>query len=226
MNNLVRSAVMLGALMLAAPVLSYVLTPKPIPKSERPNLESLIPKAFSDWRIDPSVIPVLPSPDQRQQLSEIYDQLVNRTYVNSAGTRMMVSIAYGSRQSQRLQAHRQEVCYAAQGFQIENLRYVTERVAGADITVTRMLATSKNRSEPVTYWFTVGSQVVQSRLQRLMVQLQYGLSGTIPDGVLVRVSSLNSDEQLAYQEQLAFINEMLDTMSPQSRKRFVGNIYN
>ena len=223
MNRLIKSGVMIAALMITAPVLSYVLTPKPLAKSEQPDLEALIPKDFSGWKIDPSIIPVLPSPDQQQQLSETYDQLVNRTYVNDAGKRMMISIAYGSRQSQSTQAHRQEVCYAAQGFQIKNLQHVTENVAGSEITITRMMATAKQRIEPVTYWFTVGDRVVQSRIQRLMVQLQFGLSGTIPDGVLVRISSINPNEEVAFREHLDFINEMLETMPQSSRARFVGS---
>lgn len=216
----------IGLAMILAAILAVIVTPKPIPKSEQPDLEALIPRQFGDWSIDTAITPVLPSPDQQQVLQETYDQMVNRTYVNTKGERVMISIAYGSRQDQKLKAHRQEVCYASQGFQIRNIVHQTVRVAGTDISVTRMFAVSKQREEPVTYWFTVGGQVVQSRLERLLVQVQYGLAGTIPDGVLVRVSNLSSNEQGAYQEHLAFINALLETMSPQSRSRFVGNAYN
>ncbi len=216
----------LGFAMILAAGMAVVATPKPVAKSEQPNLEALIPKQFAEWSIDPAIIPILPSPDQQQVLQETYDQMVNRTYVNTKGERVMISIAYGSRQNQKLKAHRQEVCYASQGFQVRNVVHQTARVAGADITVTRMFAVSKQRQEPVTYWFTVGGQVVQSHLQRLLVQIQYGITGTIPDGVLVRVSNISSNEQGAYQQHLVFINALLDTMPPQSRSRFVGNAYN
>ena len=215
----------LGLAMILAAILAVVATPKPIAKGEQPILETLIPKQFGDWSIDPAIIPVLPSPDQQQVLQETYDQMVNRTYVNSKGERVMISIAYGSRQNQKLKAHRQEVCYASQGFQVRNVVHQTARVAGADIMVTRMFAVSKQREEPVTYWFTVGGQVVQSHLERLLAQVQYGIAGTIPDGVLVRVSNISSNEQAAYQQHLVFINALLATMPPQSQRRFVGNSY-
>jgi EpsI family protein len=218
-------SLVLGLAMILAAILAVVATPKPIAKSEQPNLEALIPKQFGDWSIDPAIIPVLPSPDQQQVLQETYDQMVNRTYVNTKGERVMISIAYGSRQSQKLKAHRQEVCYKSQGFEVRNVVHQTAKVAGADITVTRMFAVSKQRQEPVTYWFTVGGQVVQSHLERLLVQVQYGITGTIPDGVLVRVSNISANEQAAYQQHLVFINTLLETMSPQSRRRFVGNAY-
>jgi EpsI family protein len=187
------------------------------------DLETMIPKQFGEWTLDTSIVPILPSPDQQQSISETYSQLVNRTYVNGDGKMMMVSIAYGSNQNQKLKAHRQEVCYVAQGFQIRSIKHITARVASSDITVTQMFAVREQREEPVTYWFTVGNQVVQSHLQRLVAELQYGLSGTIPDGVLVRISSLNSNAQSAFQDHLTFINEMLETMPPGSRARFVGD---
>jgi len=213
---------LLGLAMMLAAVLAVVATPKPIPKAEQPNLEALIPKQFGDWSIDPAIIPVLPSPDQQQKLSETYDQMVNRTYVNGKGQRIMVSIAYGSRQNQKLKAHRQEVCYASQGFQVRNVVHEKARVGGADITVTRMFASAKERREPVTYWFTVGNQVVQSHLERLLAQIQYSITGSIPDGVLVRISNLSENEKLAYQQHLEFVNALIDVIPPQSRKRFVG----
>jgi EpsI family protein len=219
-------AIITGIAMVATAGLAVVLTPKQIPVSNRPNLEALIPKQFGDWSNDPSIIPILPSPNQKEVLDETYDQMVNRTYVNTNGERVMISIAYGSRQSQKLKAHRQEVCYKSQGFTITNIIHKEARVAGADIPVTRMFAVLKQRQEPVTYWFTVGSHVVQSHLDRLLMQIRYGVTGTIPDGVLVRVSNLSGDEQEAYQQHLAFINALLATMSPQDRSRFVGNTVN
>jgi exosortase B len=212
-----------GLMLLFAVVSAITLQPKVIPVSEQPNLDLLIPKQFGEWTIDQSIIPVLLDPGPQQQLAETYDQTVNRTYINGTGKTIMLSIAYGSRQNQKLKAHRQEVCYAAQGFEIQNLKHVTAHISDVDIVVTHMLAVAKQREEPVTYWFTVGNRVVQSHLQRLVAQLQYGLAGTIPDGVLVRISSLDSNEQAAYQDHVNFMNEMLEFMPLEGRARFVGD---
>lgn len=210
--------------MATAATLGSLLKPEAIPQSQHLDLERLIPKEFDGWTIDSSMVPVLPSPDRQQMLNETYDQLVNRTYMDSSKRRIMVSIAYGSRQTQSLKAHRQEVCYASQGFQIRNLKHEQVKVAGKDITVTRMFATAKERQEPVTYWFTVGDRVVQSHLERLVAQIRFGLSGTIPDGVLVRVSSLSSDPERAYGEQLDFINVLVTQIPAEHRSHFVGNL--
>jgi exosortase B len=212
-----------GLMLFIAVVSAIALRPKAISVSAQPNLELLIPKQFGEWTIDQSIIPVLPNPGSQQQLAETYDQTVNRTYINGTGKTIMLSVAYGSRQNQKLKAHRQEVCYAAQGFEIRNLKHVTARISDVNIVVTHMLAVAKQREEPVTYWFTVGNRVVQSHLQRLVAQLQYGLAGTIPDGILVRISSLDSNEQAAYQDHVKFMNEMLEFMPLEGRVRFVGD---
>jgi hypothetical protein len=83
-------------------------------------------------------------------------------------------------QSDALKAHRQEVCYAAQGFEIRALEHGALSTAGRTIPVTRMLAVQGERSEPVTYWFTMGDRVVLGRAERLRVQLENGFARRIP----------------------------------------------
>jgi len=41
-----------------------------------------IPKQFGQWIIDPTIVPVMPSPDQSQALNQTYDQVISYTYVN------------------------------------------------------------------------------------------------------------------------------------------------
>jgi EpsI family protein len=78
------------------------------------------------------------------------------------------------------------------------------------------------RTEPVTYWFTMGDQVVRSRLQRLRVQLAAGLAGRIPDGMLVRVSSISRDAGSAYAEQQRFVAALLAAMPAGAAARLAG----
>jgi hypothetical protein len=89
----VRAAVVL-VLMLGAATLSVVAVPTKLLSDTRPafDLEKSIPKAFGDWTVDPFTTPIPPSPDQEAALSKIYDQILSRTYVNSRGERMMLSI--------------------------------------------------------------------------------------------------------------------------------------
>jgi EpsI family protein len=213
-----------GLAMLAAAGLSIAMKPtiKAADSGPKVNLESMIPVQFDDWKVDPTVVQIQPSPDVQQNLDSIYDQILSRTYVNTDGDRMMLTITYGGSQTDKLKAHRQEVCYSAQGFQIKELMNQAVKIGQSTIPVTRMLAVHGSRSEPVTYWFTMGDRVVLSSFERLMVQLKYGLTGEIPDGMLVRVSNLSTDPARAYKAHIAFVRDLISHMREQDSRRLVG----
>ena len=221
--SLIRPMVVL-ALMLGAATLSVVAVPTKLLADTRPGfeLEAAVPKAFGDWKVDPFMIPIPPSPDQERALSQAYDQVLSRTYVNSRGERIMLSITYGSRQNQQMRAHRQEVCYSAQGFRISQLQRAPLSVAGATVPSARMVATQGQRVEPVTYWFTMGDDAVMSYLDRELTQLKYAVAGQIPDGYLVRVSSLSSNPNEAFTKQADFANALMASLDSELRMRLVG----
>jgi EpsI family protein len=221
-SGLLRSLA-LGMAMLCASGLAVVLKPtRSLADSGGFSLEAVVPRSFGDWKIDPDIVPVVPTPDVQANLDRLYSQIVSRTYVNPAGVRMMLTLAYGGDQSDALKAHRQESCYAAQGFDIKSLGHARLSVNGASIPVTRMLAVRGRRSEPVTYWFTMGDRVVLGRMERLMVQMRFGLSGRIPDGMLVRVSNLSSDPEASYKAHDLFVRELLEHMRGEDVARLVG----
>ena len=201
----------------AAPALKPVADSGP-----KPDLEKVIPAQFGDWKIDPEIVQVTPAPDVQANLARLYRQILSRTYVNSRGEQMMLTVAYGGDQSDALKAHRQEVCYSAQGFAIEGLRHGTLAGAGREIPVTRFHATLAERSEPVTYWFTMGDRVVRGRAERLRVQLEHGFAGRIPDGMLVRVSNLSPDPASAYAAHAAFVAAAVAAVPSTDAARFVG----
>ena len=211
--------------MAGAAAAAQILKPShQISQSRKIQLESMIPASFGDWRIDPSVRLVAPTPDVQASLDKIYDQILSRAYVNSRGERMMLSIAYGGAQDDNLKAHRQEVCYTAQGFSISGLVHTTLAFGQSTIPVTRMMAVQGERSEPVTYWFTIGDQVVLSRAERLIVQLKYGLSGEIPDGMLVRVSNLSTEPQRAFRSQEEFMHDLIGGMRAEDAAHLLGGL--
>lgn len=183
-----------------------------------------VPKRFGQWQYDNTISPISPSPDQAQSLAATYDQIVSYTYVNATRQQVMLSVAYGSAQKQGLRAHRQEACYQAQGFKISNLKTVDLLVLGKSVQATQMIATYGSRIEPVTYWFTMGDHVVRSYIARQVVQLQYALSGYIPDGYLFRVSTLNSDTASGLELQHRFTSELMQAITPELRARLLGSI--
>jgi EpsI family protein len=211
-----------AALMAVAVVLALSL-PKPELEKGEFDLSQIVPARFGNWQVDPSIVPVSPTPDVQANLDRVYDQIVARTYINERGQRVMLSIAYGGDQRDALQAHLQEVCYRAQGFTVRGLRQDRIQLLGVDVPVTRMHAVQGLRSEPVTYWLAMGDAVVSHRGERLLQQIRYGLRHRkIPDGLLVRVSSLDVEPEKAYAQQYAFIGALLSAMAPADADRLLA----
>lgn len=196
---------------------------KPMPDPTRAvNLEALVPASFGGWSLDPTDVAVPPAPDVKENLDRLYSQVLSRTYVNEAGERMMLTVAYGGDQSDALKAHRQEVCYSAQGFEIHGARSARIDAGGRTLPVTRFHATRPDRSEPVTYWFTLGDRAVLGRGERLAEQLRHGLRGRLPDGMMVRVSSLSQDVPGAHAAHQAFIAALLASAGAEGATRLAG----
>ncbi len=187
------------------------------------DLEIMIPKQFDDWKIDETITPLIANPEQQAVINKIYNQTLTRTYINSHGDRVMLSIAYGGNQTDDMAVHKPEICYPAQGFQI--LKNATGMFSTGEgtIPVKRLVATQGQRIEPITYWRTVGDAVEINALKWKLQQLKYGLTGKIPDGLLFRVSSIQADEAKAYQAQDTFTRDLLRAMSPSGRQRIIGN---
>jgi EpsI family protein len=123
-----------------------------------------------------------------------------------------------------MRAHRQEVCYSAQGFKITKLEHLNlDLASGMQIPGTRMVATQGSRVEPVTYWFTMGDQVVMSYADRELSQLKFALSGYVPDGYLVRISSLDRTPADGFKRQLEFADTLMLHIDPELRKRLTGH---
>lgn len=216
---------MIPALLMGAAVIGTLLIkPEKMLADVTPGivLETSVPNAFGDWKVDPDVGALVPSSVKQEAIRQIYSQTLSRTYVNSRGERVMLSIAYGSNQTRQLRAHRQEVCYVAQGFQIDALRSENILVDGVPVPATRMVASNGPRTEPVTYWFTMGSNVVRSYYDRQVVELKYALSDFIPDGYLFRVSTIDDDPAASFKVQHAFVNDLMDSLSPDVRARLLG----
>lgn len=213
-------------LMLSATAMGVVGVPEQKLADTRPSfdLEKEVPKAFGEWKLDTSVVPLPPSPDQASVLNKTYDQILSRTYINGKGDRIMLSLTYGSKQNQQLRAHRQEVCYKSQGFSISGLEHTKIRVAGATLPVTQMFAQQNTRAEPVTYWFTTGDTVVMSYWDREFAQFRYALSGYVPDGYLVRLSSLSDNPKASYAQHIVFADALMASLNPELRRRLVGHL--
>jgi EpsI family protein len=222
MNRRFVASCVLGVAMALTSALTGALTPTVHVASQHFSLEAMIPPSFAGWTVDQNMVPLKPNPEQQTMLEKIYDQTLARTYVNRAGERVMLSIAYGGDQSKALQLHLPEVCYVAQGFQMLRETSGALPTRYGSLPVKRLVARQQQRNEPITYWITIGDKAVLSGIQQKLQRLAYGLSGKIPDGMLVRVSTIQPDAAGAYRLQDRFVNQMLDAMAPRDRARLLG----
>ncbi|WP_306567672.1 exosortase-associated protein EpsI, B-type [Aquabacterium sp.] len=226
------ATMLLAAVLMASSFgLAEWLTPRRVMANEMPvmDLAHIVPESFGGWRVDPSVVPVLPDPTVTEKLDSLYSETLNRTYIRDDGSRVMLSIAYGKNQnSASTAAHRPEFCYSAQGFVVK--QSVTDRiqVMDQDLQVVRLLATAGQRREPITYWVTLGQSASIPGISRKMAQMKYGLQGWIMDGMLMRVSSLvpgldAADQDAAKTLHTQFINDLAKAMPAADRSRFFGS---
>ena len=224
MNRRFVASLVLGVSMALTSALTGALTPtyRVADAGARFDLEAMIPASFAGWHVDESIVPLQADPEQQSVLERIYDQTLSRTYVNENGERVMLSIAYGGDQSKSLQLHLPEVCYVAQGFQMMKERDDQLPTGFGQVPVKRLVARQDRRNEPITYWITIGDKAVKSGIEQKMQRLAYGLSGKIPDGMLVRVSTIQADEGEAYRTQDRFVNQMLGAMAAGDRVRLLG----
>jgi len=217
-------SIALGVAMAATSALTGALTPQP--RAPQPHarfsLEHMIPQRFGAWTIDPNIVPLQPDPEQQGVLAKIYDQTLSRTYIDPHGQRVMLSIAYGGDQSKALQLHLPEVCYVAQGFALLRDSDDLLPTRYGQLPVKRLVARLAERNEPITYWITIGDKATKAGIQQKLRRLAYGLSGEIPDGMLVRVSTIQSNEQAAWRVQDRFVAEMLSVLAPGDRAHLIG----
>ena len=224
MKKSLITSIILGILMVSSGVLTMALTPtqRIADQQEKINLEIMIPAKFGDWQIDKSIVPLQIDTETQAKLDKIYNQTLARTYVNSQNERIMLSVAYGGDQSDNLAVHKPEVCYYVQGFEI--MKIISDELATqyGKLPIKRLLAVKGNRNEPITYWVTVGDKAVFPGFDQKLQQLRYGLTGNVPDGMLVRISSIDNDNNKAYQLQTIFIQDLLLAVNAKERIRLIG----
>lgn len=188
------------------------------------DLEKVIPKRFGDWVLVADAAPVVSDPTLDATLARFYSQTLARTYVNSQGQSIMLSLAYGKNQnSWNTAAHRPEFCYDAQGFTVVARGVHGIPLAEHVVPTVRMVGSKQQRHEPVTYWVTLADTVTVPGFRRKLQQIRYGVQGQIVDGLLVRMSSLGSDEAAEFALHEAFAREWERAMSPDMRPRFFGH---
>lgn len=221
-----RRSIVFFACALGASVAAPALRPtsRAAEKLAQVNLEAQIPKEFEGWHVDTSIVPVLPNPEVQAGLDKIYTQVLARTYVRADGLRVMFTIAYGADQAtDATSVHRPEFCYSAQGFSVRDQGEGRVDLNGRPLRVRHLVGRLGPRVEPITYWVTLNETAILPGAERKIQQIKMGLSGLIPDGMLVRVSTQDRGSGDVYQVHRDFIASLSRVISPDIRKRYFGS---
>jgi EpsI family protein len=222
-----RIQILLASLaILSAAAAADAMTPRTLmaQSSASLDLETLIPKQFEQWKPVPDVRVVEP-PGSDVLSREIYNQEIARGFVDDEGHVVMLLVAYGVSQSDRLQLHRPEICYRSNGFRVSQPFGTTLSFLPGHppIRLTRLVAQREGRLEPVTYWMRIGNDVATGVVERQILKVKYGLRGLIPDGALIRVSTVGLPEEAAFALQDRFIRDLLKSVDPQGLAFLTGD---
>jgi EpsI family protein len=210
-----------GAAILAAGTAYARMPRRPIMLIGKDQLEHLVPLHVGGWSYETASGLVLPPPDQLARL--IYDQQVTRAYTSPDEPPVMLLMAYGSSQGGMLQIHRPEICYPASGFRLSETKITSIPIAGGhEVPARGFTARSDTRMEQVLYWTRIGNLVPTSWTGQRLAVIRNNLVGSVPDGLLVRLSTVTPDRAQAQAVLKKFAAMMLDTMPIAARRQLIG----
>ena len=188
-------------------------------RSDAP-LAVLVPETLGAWRTGMDGGVILPEADGPDLL---YDAVLARSYVGTDLPPIMLSIAHGGAQSMSITLHRPETCYAAAGFAISGLREVMWEVDGTTVPGRVMSARRQDRTEQVGYWRRISSAFPTTRLAEFRVIAQRNIAGVIPDGVLVRISTIDEDVARGQRSIARFAVALTAALDPAGRALLLGD---
>ena len=209
---------------LLAMITAQILTPVERMSTQRQqfDIRRIVPQQFGSWSLVVNANTGVVDPELRSKVESAYSQIISRTYRDASGHEVMLSIAYGGDQEDMMQVHRPEVCYVAQGFSMQDRGTRKISTAHGTVKAKLLLAKQAERIEPITYWIKIGDAIAVNGVAWRIERIRYGLSGSIPDGLLFRVSSIGGDIRQQYQIQALFIQALAASLTAEQYKQILG----
>lgn len=219
-----RRKVLLGLGMAAASGVAYARQPVPNrPRVDGDEFEGMMPDTVGEWKYATASGLVLPPPDALSD--RLYDNLVTRIYDGPGGQALMMLIAYNNRQDGVLQIHRPEICYPAGGYTLTPTQPIDIRLdSDSMLPCQGFLAQSPSRDETVLYWTRVGDVFPRRWAEQRLAVVEANLTGIIPDGILVRVSTLGNEMSEELPRLQSFIAEFSRIANPRLGQLLFGNL--
>lgn len=217
-----RRAFLVGSILAVSGLAAGALRSKVTAASPGPGgqLEQLVPLRVGTWTDAPFADLAIPQGETAEDKS--YDQVLTRYYGSSSESGIMLLIAYSAEQVGQTELHRPEVCYPAAGFKLGRRAELRLRFPGESINAASLTAVAPNRTEQLLYWTRIGSDFPTGSLEQRWSVLKATLGGGVPDGVLVRISTISGERTTAMQTMSRFAGELLAAGGPQLRRVLVG----
>jgi len=186
------------------------------------NLEQHIPIEIGKWKAVKKNNLLLINAQENELVNKLYSQVFERTYVDYSGQVLMLSIAYGAEQRRDMMAHFPEVCYPAQGFNINKTEIKNMSLFDQTYSVKHLVSQKGARVEDITYWVRVGNKIVATRSAQKLEAIKYGLQGIIPDGLIFRVSTLGVVDSFSVHE--GFVQNLLANVNADTQDFLISGI--
>ena len=187
------------------------------------KMADILPLKFDSWSAENSDGLVQP-PDEGTLAAQLYSEMVGRIY-HQTGTdaAVMMLVAYGDTQSDMLQLHRPEACYPAVGFTLASSRPEVLRISGGvTIPIREVVARLGDRQENIVYWARLGEDLPNSAGEQRKARLEASIRGFIPDGALIRFSSVGADQNADFASIKEFVRKLLMAVAPDQRRALIG----
>lgn len=154
--------------------------------------------------------------------SDMYNAQILKGYRNSAGRTLYCLVAYGAVQDYALQLHSPQICYPSSGFTIISIANLDLGLAGRVVPARILVAKRGRRTETVLYWSRVADSFPQTQWQVRSKIVGSFLSGTLADGLLVRLSTTELEGERAVAELCSFAEEFASDMTAEAATFLFG----
>lgn len=223
-TGLSRRALLIGGALGLGAGTAYAMTPRRTEKRlGTAKLADLIPRQFGQWDTVKRGDVVVASEDEAAPVEGFYDQVLTRTYAAAGLPEIMLLIAYGSTQGGSLQLHRPETCYPGQGFRLTDFSVSQANLdSSRPVAMRHFTAQRDERTERVIYWTRVADRFPLNSAELYGVILSSVLKGVVPDGVLVRFSTIGTVTPQTDAVLQQFGKNMIDAMAAPARKILIA----
>ena len=217
-DAITRRNLLTGAAMMGAAAVAHARQPQAIAKRmAKGTIEKLIPTTIGGWTFETTSGLVLPPPDAL--MDRLYDETLTRVYSRPESPAIMMLIAYGSVQDGLLQLHRPEVCYPVGGYQLTQTQIENFDLSpNTRIPIRTFTAASPGRVEQVMYWTRVGSVMPTTWAEQRWAVVRANLKGDIPDGMLVRISTVDGNMATSIPLMQDFVRDLAKALSPSTQR--------